>query len=39
MAVKIMRSDDEEKMQAALTEYKIQKGLKHPNIIATVDLL
>lgn len=39
MAVKIMRTDDDEKMEAAENEYKIQKSLKHPNIIGTVDLL
>ena len=33
MAVKIFRSDDEEKTQAALDEYNLLKDLKHLNII------
>ena len=32
-AVKVVRSDDEEKRAAAVSEYKMQKTMKHPNII------
>jgi serine/threonine protein kinase len=32
-AVKKMRTDDEEKMQAAANEYELLKSLEHPNII------
>lgn len=37
-AVKIMRTDDEEKLMAAQNEYKIQKELKHPNIIEVKEM-
>lgn len=36
-AVKVVRTDDEEKMQAAHLEYNILKDLKHANIIEVFD--
>lgn len=37
-AVKQMRTDDEERLQAAQIEYDIQKELKHPYIIEVKDM-
>eukprot|EP00347_Sterkiella_histriomuscorum_P003348 403364636 len=37
-AVKIMRTDDEEKLMAAQNEYAIQKELKHTNIIEVKEM-
>lgn len=38
MAVKIFRSDDEEKTQASIDEYNTLKDLKHPCIIDVKDM-
>lgn len=38
MAVKIFRTDDEEKMNAAKEEYSLQKVLMHPNILEVKEL-
>ncbi|CDW88075.1 protein kinase domain containing protein [Stylonychia lemnae] len=38
MAVKVMRTDDEEKLMAAQNEYTIQKQLKHPTLIIVKEL-
>ncbi len=37
-AVKIMRADDEEKLQAAKNEFEIQKDLKHPALIEVKEI-
>lgn len=36
-AVKIFKSDDEEKLKSGINEYEIQKNLKHKNIIEIID--
>lgn len=37
-AVKIMRTDDEEKMNAAKDEFHLQKDLIHPNVIEVKEM-
>lgn len=37
-AVKIFRTDDEEKMKAAKEEFELQKDLHHPNIIEVKEM-
>ena len=34
-----MRTDDEEKLQAARGEFELQKNLIHPNIIEVQDII
>lgn len=38
MAVKIMRTDDEEKMNSAKNEFNIMKKLKHQNIVEVKEI-
>jgi hypothetical protein len=35
-AVKIFRSDDEEKLLTSVKEFEIQKDLKHPNVVEVI---
>lgn len=38
LAVKVMREDDEEKLQAAKKEFEITKRLNHKNIVKSIEL-